>query len=86
MLESSRLEEVLSAVILPASEVARATALAREMAAERAAAEGEGTDAETPEGGAGAEPAGAAEEGGGPDAAEPEEEPAPEAAAAPEPG
>ena len=37
LMQSARLEEVLSAVILPAREVERATALAREMAAERAA-------------------------------------------------
>jgi S1-C subfamily serine protease len=84
MLESSRLEEVLSAVILPASEVARATALAREMAAERAAAEGEGTGA-TPEGGETTEPATDPGEG----AAEPDgEEAAPESGGQPaaEPG
>jgi len=66
LIESARLEEVLSAVILPASEVARATALAREMAAQRAAA-GEDAEASEPEGEEGEE----AEE---PDA-EPEAEP-----------
>jgi S1-C subfamily serine protease len=40
MLQSTRLEEVLSAVILPASEVARATELAREIEAQRAGDEG----------------------------------------------
>lgn len=39
--QSSRLQDVLSAVILPASEVARATALARETVAARENAEEE---------------------------------------------
>jgi S1-C subfamily serine protease len=74
LVQSARLEEVLSAVILPAREVERATALAREMAAERAAA---GEDA------AGGEPDG--EEGGAEsDGGEAEAEPEP--GSEPEPG
>ena len=88
MLESSRLEEVLSAVILPASEVARATALARELAAERAPAAGEGGEPEAAPGEDAEPEVEAAPEGAGEPEAEPDPGDADDPAAepAPEPG
>jgi hypothetical protein len=83
LVQSARLEEVLSAVILPAREVERATALAREMAAERAAAGEEEAEASEPEGGEDA--AGGEESEDGEPEPEPEDgEPEPDPEAEPE--
>jgi hypothetical protein len=82
LVQSARLEEVLSAVILPAREVERATALAREMAAERAAAGEEEAEASEPEGGedaAGGEESEDGEPEPEPEDGEPEPDPDPEA-------
>lgn len=82
LMQSARLEEVLSAVILPAGEVERATALAREMAAERAAEEQDTQGAAEDDGEGGDAEEGAPPAEGEPDA-EPEPEPEPEPPAEP---